>query len=163
MNAHSTDKKTFQLTENGQRLGEISYENLFFLKAEINLVNTEKYKVAPVGFFGSSISVTQNETPIASLSLSWNGKIIITFQDGQEFVLKLNDIFSDKYTIENKDKEKLIEIKSKFNWRAFQYTHDISYNVEYQNKPEEMLLVMLGIYSVNYFIATMSGANAGIM
>lgn len=163
MNANSTDKKTFQLTENGQQLGEIIYENLFFLKAEIHLGNAEKYKVAPVGFFGTSISVTQSETQIATLSLSWNGKIVISFQDGQEFSLKLNDIFSNKYILEDKNKETILQINSKFNWRQFQYTYDIAYDVKYQKKPKDVLLAILCIYSANYFIATMSGVNAGIM
>src|SRR5690606_4660779 len=146
--------------ENEQQFGEIIYDNLFFLKADINVVNTEKYKVEPIGFLGTRISVTQNETPIASLSLSWNGKIIITFQDGQEFSLKLDDIFSNKYILENKNNEKLLQIESKFDWKEFHYINDISYSLEYIINPRNILLLLLSIYSTNFFIATMSGANA---
>lgn len=164
MEVNSTDKKTFQLTDNGTQIGEIIYENLFFLKAEINLSNSEKYKIAPVGIFGRSISVTQNETQIANLYLSWSGEIVITFQDGQEYILKLNGIFSNKYTIENRDKEKLIQLEAKFNWIKFHYRYDITYNIEPENKvTENTLLLLLSVYSANFFIATMSGANAGMM
>lgn len=162
MEAKTTDKKTFQLTENGETIGEIVYENLLFLTAKINLSDSGSYDVAPVGFFGTSIAVTQNGAPIANLVMSWNGQIVITFQDGQAFCLKLSGIFSNKFIVENKDKEKLLQIESKFNWREFQYSHEIIYNVEYPNKPDRSLLSILCIYSVNCFIATMSGANAGI-
>ena len=163
MEAKSTDKKTFQLTENGQQIGEIIYENLFFLKAEINMGDSEKYKIKPVGFFGTSISVTHNEIQIASLYLSWSGQIVITFQEGQEFTLKLNNIFSNKYIIENKDKEKLIQLEAKFNWREFHYNYDITYNLGYDKKSADKLLLLLAVYAANFFIATMSGANAGMM
>lgn len=53
MEANSTDKKTFQLTENGQALGELGYKNLFSLKAEIKLPNAEYYEIAPLALVGS--------------------------------------------------------------------------------------------------------------
>ena len=92
MEAKSTDKRTFQLTENGQQLGELIYENLFSLKAEIKLTNAELYEIKPVGVFGTSITVTKNGTEIANLKMNWRGQIVFTFQDGQEFVLKAKGI-----------------------------------------------------------------------
>jgi hypothetical protein len=162
MEIKSTDKKTFQLTENGQQLGELIYENLFFLKAEIKLANAEVYQIKPVGFFGSSIAVTKNGTEIAKLVMTWRGQIVFTFQDGEEFVLKLVGIFANKYILENKDEEKVIQFEPQFNWRNFQYNYNISYNITYDKIPHGVLLVLLGVYATNYFIASMSGANAGL-
>jgi|SRR5690606_1788125 len=163
MEANSTDNKTFQLTENGQQLGELIYENLFFLKAEIKLLNSELYDLAPVGFFGTSVAVTKNGNEIASLVMNWRGQIVITFQDGQEFVIKLIGLFSNKFIIENKDQEKLIQLELKFNWREFHYNYNITYDITNDNIPKDNLLLLLGVYAANYFVATMSGANAGMM
>lgn len=163
MEARSTDKKTFQLTENGKQMGEISYENLFFFNAEINTNESKKYILKPVGFFGSSIAVTQNEAQIASLSLSWSGKIVITFQDGQEFILILNDLFSNKFFIENKDKEKLIQLEAEFDWKKFVYNYNIMANIAYEKTSKDPLLLLLGVYAANYYIATISGANTGMV
>ncbi len=163
MEAKSTDKKTFQLTENGQQLGELIYENLFHLKAEVKLPDAEYYKIAPVGFFGTSLCVTKNGTEIARLVMNWRGQIVISYQDGQEYVLKLNTFFYGKYIIENKDQEKLIQLDSKFNWREFHYNYDISYNITDASKSKDILLVLLAVYAANYFVACMSGANAGMM
>ena len=158
MEANSINKKTFLLTENGQPLGELIYENLFFLKAEIKLTNSEIYVVKPVGIFGSSITVTKNGMEIANLKMNWRGQIVFTFQDGQEFVLKAKGMFNSKYIIENKDEEKLIQFDPKFNWRKFHYNYDITYD----KKPQDILFVLLGVYASNYFTACMSGAGAGM-
>ncbi len=159
MEAKSKDRKTIQLTENGQQLGELTYENLFLLKAEIKLANSDLYEVYPVGIFGTSITVTKNGTEIANLKMNWHGQIVFSFQDGQEFVLKAKGIlFHNKYILENKDEEKLIQFDPKFNWSKFDYNYDIRYD----KKPQNILLVLLGVYASNYFIASMSGAMSGM-
>ena len=158
MEAISTDRKTFQLIDNGQQLGQLIYENLFLLKAEIKLTNGELYEIKTVGIFGTSITVTKNGTEIANLKMNWRGQIVFTFQNGQEFVLKAKGTFYNKYIIENKDEEKLIQFDPKFNWSKFDYNYDITYD----KKPQDILFVLLGVYASNYFIAVMSGANSGI-
>lgn len=87
--------------------------------------------------------------------MNWRGQIVFTFQDGQEFVLKAKGMFYNKYIIENKDEEKLIQFDPRFNWRKFNHNYDISYD----EKPQEILLVLPGVYASNHFIASMSGAT----
>jgi hypothetical protein len=154
MEAKSTDKKTFQLSENGQLLGELIYESLFSHKAEIKLTEADLYEIKPVGVFGTSIVVSKNGTEIANLKMNWRGQIVFSFQDEQAFVFKATGTFYNKYLIENKDEEKLIEFDPTFNWRRFHYNYDITYD----KKPQDILLVFLGVYASNYFIAAMSGA-----
>lgn len=72
MEAKLSNKKTIQLTEDGQELGELVYENLFHLKAKI----------------------------------------------------------------------KLVQFDPKFNWSKLDY----NYNITYDKKPQEILLVLLGVY-----------------
>lgn len=154
MKIECTDKRTFQLTDNGQSVGQLTYKSLFSYNAEITLTNSDRYQIKPVGFFGTSIAVTKNETEIANLKMNWKGQIVMTFQDGQEFVFKAKGAFLDKYFIENKEEEKLIQFDPHFNWSKFTYNYDISYD----KKPEDILFVLLGVYAANYFIAVMSGA-----
>jgi hypothetical protein len=158
MEAKSIDKKTFQVTENGQLIGELTYENFIMLKAEIKLANSEHYEIKPVGFFGTSITVTKNETEIANLKMNWRGQIVFTFQDRQEYIFKAKGLFLNKFTIENKEEDTLIQFDPKFEWSKFNY----NYNISYDKKPEDILFVLLGVYASNYLIATMSGATSGI-
>ncbi|WKZ76210.1 MAG: hypothetical protein QY303_05185 [Vicingaceae bacterium] len=157
MEAKSTDKKTFQLTDNGQQLGELHYESLFSHKAQIKLTNADTYDIKPVGVFGTSITVTKNGTEIANLKMNWRGQIVFTFQDGQEFLFKAKGAFLNKYTIDNKDGENEILLDPKFEWSKFNY----SYNISYDKKPQDILFVLLSVYASNYFIASMSGVIAG--
>jgi hypothetical protein len=153
MKVECTDNKTFQLIDNGQLLGKLAYKNLFSYYAEITLKNSDCYEIKSVGFFGTSVIVTKNETEIVKLQLNWKGQIIILFQDEQEFVFKPTGVFHNKYVIENKEEEKLIQFDPKFNWGKLQYKYDISYD----KKPENILFVLLGIYASNYYISAMSG------
>lgn len=163
MNAHAIDRKTFQLTDNNHVLGELKYENLFFLHAEIRLPGSEVFVVSPVGFFQSSINVTQSRKNIANLVMNWRGEIVISFRDSREYVLKLNQFFFGKYIIENSNKEKIIQLDPAFNWRNFHYNYDISYNITDDKNAKDILLLLLGVYAANYFVACMSGASAGMM
>jgi hypothetical protein len=153
MKAECTDSKTFQLTDDGRLLGKLTYKNLFSYTAEITLGNFDSYEIKSVGFFGTSIIVTKNEKEIAKLQMNWKGQIVMTFQDGQEFIFKANGVFNSRFFIENKSEEKLIQFDPKFNWGKFHYNYDISY----EKKPADILFVLLGIYSSNYYISAMSG------
>ena len=157
MEAKLTNKKTVQLTENGQQLGELIYENLFHLKAKIKLENSDLYEIKPVGIFGTSITVTKNGMEVANLKMNWRGQIVFSFQNGQEFVLKAKGLLQDKYILQNKDEEKLVQFDAKFNWSKFDYNYSITYE-----EPQDALLVLLGVYTSNYFIASMSGGFGGI-
>lgn len=163
MNVYSNDRKTFLLSDNDQLLGELNYETPFYLKAEIKIPNTETYKLAPVGFFDTSVAVTKDGNKIASLSMSWNGKIIITFQDEREYALKLSGLFQSQMILENKNQDKVIQFEPKFNWRDFYCKYDIDYDITNTNEPNDNLLLLLAVYAANYFIATISGANSGLM
>ena len=80
MEAKLINKKTVQLTGNGQQLGELIYENLFRLKARIKLQNSDLYEIKPVGVFGTSITVTKNGMEMANLQMNWRGQIVFSFQ-----------------------------------------------------------------------------------
>ena len=154
MKVECTDNKTFRLTDNENLLGELAYKNLFSYKAEITLANSDHYDIKSVGFFGTNIAVTKNETEIADLKMNWKGQIVMTFQDGQEFVFKAKGVFHNKYVIENKEEEELIRFEPKFNWGKFNYNYEISYD----KKPQDILFVLLGVYAANYYIAAVAGS-----
>lgn len=163
MNAYAKDRKTFQLTDSNRLLGELIYEHLFDLKAVIKFSDKKVYNIAPKGFFGTSIVITRDGNKVASLAMSWNGRIIITFQNGKEYALKLNGLFHNKFILENSEQESVLQLEPQFNWRKFHYNFDIGYEVTNDNEPNDILLLLLTVYSANFFISVMSGANAGRM
>lgn len=156
MKVRSINKKTFELYNNENTLGQLIYQGHFSYKAEIKLSDMDHYEIKPAGFFSTSIKVMRDDIEIADLKMNWKGQIIITFKDGEEFVFKARGVFHNKYVIENKNEETLLEFNPKFKWQKFQYNYDIYSN----NDPKENLFVLIGIYAVNYYIAVRSGALA---
>ena len=88
------------------------------------------------------------------MKMNWKGNIIISFQNGQEFILRATGTFLNKYVLEDKDQQKLMLLNPDFNWAKFSYNYSISYD----NKRQDILLVLLATYSANYCIAAMTSA-----
>ncbi len=152
MKAESTNQKTFELTDGSEKLGELSYDNLFSFNALIITAKEGNYELKPTGVFSSEISVTKNGEKVAILKMNWKGHVIMSFQNGEEFILKSTRVFFNKYVVENKDQQQLLLLDPNFNWSKFNYNYTISYDT----KPQNILLVLLAIYAANYFIASMT-------
>ena len=154
MEAKAANNKTYHLTHNDQWLGELAYANLFYLKAEIRLVNTEVYEIKPKGFLGTSIKVWKQGIEIADIHMTWRGHVAFAFNNGREYALKTTGMLNNKYSIENEFGETLLQLEPEFKWNKFNY----NYKVPFTKNPHDILLVMLGIYGANYFVNAMSGS-----
>jgi hypothetical protein len=151
MQIQSTDKKTLELTDGSKKLGHITYHGLFSYKANA-LAGNASYEILPKGVFSTSISVTRDGSEVANMKMSWKGHIIISLENGQEFILKATGTFLNKYVLEDKDQQKILLLDPSFNWSTFNY----SFNISYDNRPQDILLVLLAVYSASYTIAVMS-------
>src|SRR5690554_5943050 len=107
MNIKCTDKKTFELVEGSQQLGHLTYKSLFSFKAQVQ-VGDDKYDISPKGLFGTEISVTQNNTEVALMKMTFHGGIVIAFQDGKEFILKSVGTFNVKYILEDENQQQIL-------------------------------------------------------
>ncbi|TCC92323.1 hypothetical protein EZ428_11395 [Pedobacter frigiditerrae] len=152
MKIQCTDKKTFELIDGSEKLGHITYDGLFSYSANA-VIGKDNYKITPKGIFSSTISVTKDEIEVANLQMNWKGHIIISFPDGKNFILKTTGTFQDKYVLEDENHQKLMLLNPDFNWSKFSYNYDISYD----NKQKDILLILLTTYAANYYIAAMSG------
>ncbi len=153
MKIQCTDNKTFELIDGSEKLGQLNYDSLFSYKAHI-VVGNDEYKITPTGFFSTTTSVSINGVEVANMQMNWKGHIIISFQNGQEYILKATGTFLNKYVIEDKDQQKILLLDPDFNWSKFSY----NYNITYDNKPQDILLILLATYSANYYMAAMSGS-----
>lgn len=154
MRIQCTDRKTFELSDDSKPLGAVTYDSLFSLKANATIGNN-LYVVTPKGIFSTTISVTKMGAEIASLQMNWKGNIIISFSKGEEYLLKATGLFLNKFVLEDKDQQKIMILDADFNWSKFSY----NYTIAYDNKPQDILLVLLASYGANYFIASMSSGG----
>lgn len=153
MKAECINQQLFQLSDNDEFLGKVLYKSLFSYDAEIVLTNAESYIVESRGFFGTSIVVTKNGAEIAELRMNLKGQIVILMSNGEELLFRNTTIFSNQFAIENKEGEKIIQYKPALNWSKFNY----NYTIMHELKSENPLLILIGLYASNYYIAVMSG------
>lgn len=92
---------------------------------------------------------------VANMQMNWKENIIISFQNGQEYILKATGTFLNKYVLEDKDQQKIMLLHPDFNWAKFSY----NYSITYDNPPQDILLVLLAAYSANYYIAAISSSG----
>lgn len=152
MEIQCTDKKTFELTDGARRLGHISYDSLFTHNAVI-VTGSDRYEINAVGIFSSTISVSKNGLEVANMQMSWKGDVVISLQNMGEFILKASGLFKSNYVLEDVEKRQLFLLTPDFNWKKFSY----SYTISYDTAPKDFLVVLLAVYSANYYIAAMSG------
>lgn len=157
MQATCTNKKTFQLSNKEQLLGELIYKSLFSFSAEIVMHKTEIYLIKPVGIFSNCINVFKNDIVIATLKMNWHGQVVIHFKDGQEYLLKAMGLLQSKYIVENKNGEPFILLDPQFNWSKFNY----NYTISYEKQPQDVFFVLLCIYATNYLIFSTTSSIAG--
>jgi len=156
MNVNQIDIRTFQLNNNEKSIGKLTYKGLFSNTAEIILPNSDTFEIKPLGFFKTSISVIQNSTEIANLKMNWKGQIVISFLDDQDYIFKVKGVLRSKYIIENEAQKTLLKYNPKLDLNNFRYNYDISFD----KRQENILLILIGVYAVNYYIAVASGAIA---
>lgn len=151
MKIQCTDGKTFELINGSGKTGELLYNGHFSFGARVN-IGSEKYDIKPAGIFSTTIAVLKNEVEEASMKMTWKGQIVISFRNGEEFVLKAKGAFLNKYVIEDITGKEILLLSPSFNWARLNYAYTLSFEVE----PKDALLVLLSVYSANYFIAAMS-------
>jgi hypothetical protein len=152
MKVECTDKKTFELIDGSATLGKIIYDSWFSFKANA-VVASDDYEIDSTGFFSTTMSVTKNGAEIASMQMNWKGQIIIVFKNGPEYILKATGMFMNKYVLEDKEQQKIMLLDPEFNWPQFSY----NYNISYDTKPKDILLVLLATYAANYMVMMASG------
>lgn len=152
MRIQCKDRKTFELMDESEKLGQINYDGVFSFKAEA-MVGNDHYKITPLGFFSTTISVNHRGKEVATMAMSWKGYIVISYRHGEEYRLKATGPSLNKYVLEDQNRQKLMLLDADFMWAKFSYNFSISYD----NKPDDLLLVLLATYAAIFFMAGNTG------
>lgn len=89
--------------------------------------------------------------------MNWFGQIVIDFEGGKQYLFAAKSTFSNVFLLKDQSGEVLIQFNSKFNWGKFLCQYQIS-----AMQTEHALLVLLGVFSANYLLATMAGVTSGM-
>lgn len=134
-------KRSFQLTQNGQVLGKLSFSNIFWTKAIIELSNGYKYELRSNGFNKTRIVLAHNDTELDIYKISLLKPTII-FHEGSTWVFKPKGIFSTIYYLINE--EKTIEVVSESKW----FKNFYKFHINLRNVKEDPLMILLAVFSV---------------
>lgn len=143
--------KKFKLIKNNKDLGLLKYDCPFLLNARIMVENID-FRIIPKGIFNTEITVKRGDFEIAFMKMNWKGSIIISFKNREDYILKPTGTFLSKFAIENKNGKRIMMLDPIIDWSKLNYNYAVSYEGE-----EDILLILLAVYTANYYIAVMSG------
>lgn len=162
----STDTKTFWIKAADAEVGHLEYTHWFSWKADINLAKGELFKVAPKGFWGTTIEVKQSEKIWASFSMSWNAQIVIqTYfdeQTPQTYGLKKQSLLKNAYTLHTETGAEILAIQPEYQWTRLRCDHQIETNEDFERLPHKDLFLIIIVHCTNYLIAMQSATAGGV-
>ncbi|HEY8366738.1 MAG TPA: hypothetical protein VIL57_06280 [Bacteroidia bacterium] len=152
--AYSNNSRNIKLSLNDKELGELQYLNWFSFKAKIILNNKDSYDLIPKGFFDASIELKKDEEVLISFKMVWKGIAIKVYKGGQEhkFLLKHNTWeLGYNYTLLNEENTQIAIIKSKFEWKKFNFNYKIELIENLPSNVDPALFNLTLLHAINYY------------
>ena len=162
--ANSLNSLNFILTENNLKLGELNYNKWYAFDAEIELNDNLKYQLIPEGNWEQKIELRQNNLKLAEFKMGWNGIIIKTYFENIEncYLLKHKGILNSKFILTNTENQELIAAVPNFKWKTLNYNYNIETAKEFDDLPNNQLLLFTILHCLNYYMIIMLAPELGL-
>jgi hypothetical protein len=139
--------KTFEIIENNEVNGTLTYKSMFKASADIQTVKDGNHSLKWFfAFWVAKFKITQNESETIKLKMNWKGNFFITIENGIEYKFVSKGFFKSRTFLENQENKELIEISQKYNWKRWNY----DYEIEDSETPQFDLLCLIAVYALNY-------------
>jgi hypothetical protein len=143
----SKNWRTFEILENNEVKGSLTYKNMFMASADIQTVNDGNHILNwSFSLISKKFRITQNDKESIKLKMNWKGDFTITLENGIEYKSVTKGFLKRQTFIENQESRELIEISQKYNWKRWRYNYEIG-NSE---TPQNDLLSLIAVYALNY-------------
>lgn len=147
MLAIAKSSKSYELLDNNEVIGRLTYKGLFNASADIHTLNEGDYSIK--WFFSliaKKFKITQNDEETIKLKMNWRGHFSIIMKNGSEYKFISKGIFKNRIYIENQENKEVISVSSKYNWKRWNY----DYEMENSETPQKDLLSLVTVYALNY-------------
>ena len=147
MIAKAKSQKSYELIENNEIKGTLTYKNMFKASAEIQTIKDGNHTLKC--FFSlviKKIKITQNERETVKLKMNWRGDFTITMENGIEYKSVSKGFFKRLIFLENTESKELIGVSQMYNWKQWNY----NYEIEKSETPQIDLLSLIAVYAFNY-------------
>jgi hypothetical protein len=146
--------KQFQLFENENMIGEVSFKNRMSYKAEISLSGTTAYTLEPQGFFGNKIAVKDRSRKVIEMKQNWQGRIILNalFENfSRTFIFKHKGVFKTGFLLTDEAGLELIDIDQEFFWKKLHYEYRLSVHPAIDKYEYKFAMILLTCYCIIYY------------
>lgn len=156
--AKSSNSLSFEVFNNDQLTGKITYKSWFNFNAVIELADHQSFQIEPKGFWGTTIELKDNETVLLKFRMNWNGEIIVqTYFDGvkESFVCKHRGVFKDSFVLTDKEGIELLVMKPRFKWNLLNYEYQIATSDDFEKYANKDILLLTSLHCANYYMSMM--------
>ena len=147
MIAEAKTRNSYEIIENNEVKGTLTYKTMFKASADINTLNDGNHSIKWFfAFLVAKFKITQNDRETIKLNMNWKGNFSITMENGIEYKFATKGFFKRRTFIENQESKELIEISQKYNWKRWNY----EYEIENSETSQIDLLSLIAVYALNY-------------
>ena len=139
-------RNTYELLENNQVKGTLTYKSIFTYSANIQTSTNDNHAIKRIFSWFAKFKITQDDIEKIKLKMNWRGHFSIIMENGIEYKVISKGILKIRTFLKNQENNELIEIKSKYNWKRWRY----KYEFENSETPQAELLSLIAVYALNY-------------
>lgn len=139
-------RNSYELLENNEVKGTLTYKSIFTYSADIQTSTNEKHAIKRIFSWFAKFKITQDDVEKIKLKMNFRGRFSIVMESGVEYKIISKGIFKIRTFLKNQENNELIEIKSKYNWKRWRY----EYEFENSEPPQAELLSLIAVYALNY-------------
>ena len=143
-------KRKFILIQNKKQLWFLQYQDWFNLKA--NLQACEKdLNFDSKGFWNTSLELKDKNKTLLQAKMNRKFEIIIKTKNEEKYLLKPNMLWN-KFILQTKQWENLLELEASFKLKKFDYEYKINSSEKFEQFKNKEILALSAVHFSNYII-----------
>lgn len=153
--AKSNNSLSFEVMDDDQPLGKLTYSSWFSFNAEIETLD-HTYQVEPKGFWGTTIELKDNDKVLLKFRMNWNGEIVMqTYFDEIKsgYLFKHRGIFKDSFVLADQHGTELFVMKPHLKWDTLNYEYQITTSESFDVLSNKEILLLNSLHCANYYMS----------
>ncbi len=148
--ANCLTTRYYEVLHNHTQVGTLAYPKWYSNLAVITLHTGEKLTTVKQSIWKNTIHVVHNGITVMVCTTSWKGitKIIVQGTEAVYYI-KNRSIYHNNYVLESADKEELIRIKHKYNYKTFAYNYELTTTHYLEDSVHKLALLIITLYYVH--------------
>lgn len=132
-------------SEDNDSLGVMNFSPWrFFNKGEITTVNHLIYKIAPKGFWQTTLAITKQDMPFAEIKLKLGMRMVLSFaNENRVYYFKKKGFWNSNYILTDEDDHEIAFIEVSYNWRKWKFDYSIDVHANMLDKEANLLLPLI--------------------